>query len=108
MQAMPAFFRDQRGVLVSHRSSFERAIYWSRVGAVHTAACGRLRSIAATFNGGPHLGQMCNAIFFAIARDAEIEVWITYFGGATDRATMEGFSRAARVDFKTSASRRDV
>ena len=51
---------------------------------------------------------MCDAIFFAIARDPEIEVWIAELGGATDRATMQGFSWAARVDFKTSASCRHV
>ena len=73
-----------------------------------TQTCRRLRSIAATLNRAPHLGQMCDAIFFAIARDPEIEVWIAEFGGATDRATMQGFSWAARVDFKTSASCRDV
>ena len=71
-------------------------------------ACRRSSSIAATLNGAPRLGQMCDAIFFAIARDTEIEVWIAELGGATDCATMEGFSWAARVDFKTSASCRDV
>ena len=77
------------------------------VGTFTRTASRRLRSIAATFNRAPHLGQMCDAIFFAIARDTEIEVWIAELGGATDRATMEGFSRAARVDFKTFASCRD-
>ena len=51
---------------------------------------------------------MCDAVFFAIARDPEIEIWIAELRRATDRATMEGLSRAARVDFKTSASCRDI
>ena len=78
------------------------------VGRFTRTACQRFRSIAATLNRATHLGQMCDAIFFAIPRDPEIEVWIAELGGATDCATMEGFSWAARVDFKTSASCRDV
>src|SRR5438094_10186245 len=51
---------------------------------------------------------MRHAIFFAVPRDAEIEIRIAQLGGAADRAAMESFSRAARVGFKTSAPRRNV
>src|SRR3954468_24646594 len=129
MQAMPAFFRDEGSVLVSHRIIFGCEKRWSRaahasrvlVSASHRNDLlpNRRASKALCFgkvcDRGTralprrlHLGQMCDAIFFAIARDPEIEVWIAELGGATDRATMEGFSWAARVDFKTSASCRDV
>ena len=73
-----------------------------------TQTCRRLRSIAATFEGARRFRQMRHAIFFAVARDAEIEIRITYLGGATDRAAMERFSGAARLDFKTFPSCRDV
>src|SRR5213079_1898582 len=52
--------------------------------------------------------QMRHAIFFAVARDAKIEIRIAQLGGAADRAAMERFSGAARVGFKTSAPCRNV
>src|SRR6476646_1346767 len=51
---------------------------------------------------------MRHAIFFAVARDAKIEIRIALLGGATDRAPMKRFSGAARVGFKTFAPCRDV
>src|SRR6266853_6614551 len=51
---------------------------------------------------------MRHAIFFAIPRNAKIEIRIAQLGGAADRAAMERFSGAARVGFKTSAPCRNV
>src|SRR5262245_51207031 len=51
---------------------------------------------------------MGHAIFFAVARDAEIEVRIAYLGGAANRAAMERFRCVARLRFKTSAPTRNV
>src|SRR4029453_9813361 len=51
---------------------------------------------------------MRHAIFFAVPRHPEIEIRIAYLGGAADGAAMERFSRATRLNFKTSAPCRNV
>src|SRR5438445_10457602 len=44
---------------------------------------------------------MRHAIFLAIARDAKIEIGISQFGCAADRAFVKRFGFAARVIFQT-------
>ena len=50
---------------------------------------------------------MRDTIFFAVARDAEVEIWITQFCRSADRAFMKWFGLAARLLCKTLAPRRD-
>jgi len=43
---------------------------------------------------------MGDAVFLAVARDAEIQIRIGQLRGAADRAAMQRFVRVARVRFK--------
>ena len=45
---------------------------------------------------------MGDAVFFAVARDAEIQIRIGQLGRAADRAAMERLIRVARVRVKSS------
>jgi hypothetical protein len=46
-----------------------------------------------------------HAVFFAVARDAKIEIRVAQFGRAADCAMMQRVIGAARVRFKTSSPR---
>src|SRR5262249_20150521 len=43
---------------------------------------------------------MCDAVFLAVARDAEIQIGIAQLRGAADRKARQRFVYAARVRFK--------
>ena len=51
---------------------------------------------------------MRHAIFFAVARDTEIEIRIAKLRGTAHRAAMKRFRRAGQLRFKTFAPCRNV
>src|SRR5437660_3301697 len=56
---------------------------------------------------GLRLRQMGHAIFFAVARDTEVEIWIAQLGRAADRAFVQRLGFTARIRLIPPTPRRD-
>src|SRR5206468_11305688 len=98
MQTVPPFFWNERSVLVSHRGSLILEGCWSSVVAafVSNVECQALGTSALqriSTRDRLRLRQMRHAIFFAVARHAEIQIRIGQLRGAADRAAMQRLIR---------------
>src|SRR3984893_14284541 len=97
---MPAFLGHELGVLVSHRASLRSGKFGSSGGRTMSILRSSRRCLCA--------GQMRDAIFLAIARDAKLEIGIAQLRRPTNRAFVNRFLVAPRLTFNTLATRRNL